>query len=300
MIYVFIIFTKKSAMKNIFKIGYSIIFLLLIIVSCKKETPQEDPNFKPATSAYNVSYGPEPEQSLDIRLPENRSIDSTKILVFIHGGNWTSGNKTNINVHTQNFINELPKYAIISLNYRLFSNDPYKNEFPTQELDVKLALDFIKSKTTSWDISNDITLVGIDAGAHLALIQAYKHNTDQTIKAVGAFSPITNLAEGFDNPQSIKTIIEQITGGTPSEKPLIYAESSPINYLSTSIPTILIHGATNELIPITQSIALKDSLTNLGKPVEFISIPNQGNLIKPAQYTDAIKKIGLFFKEHNP
>lgn len=280
-------------------IGIILLVSTIVFASCNKKEKKEPDT--PSQVVYNVSYGTDPRHLMDVHLPENRSADSTKVMVFIHGGGWTSGNKSDITGLLTTFKNNLPNYAIISINYRLCSNDSsYINGFPAQEQDVQQAIEFIKSSSSEWKISNKIVLVGMSAGAHLSLLQAYKHNSDQSIKAVAAFFPPTYLAEGYDNFPASKALIELVTGGTPTDVPQIYYESSPANYTGNAIPTILFHGVIDNVVPLRQSTLLKDSLISHGKIVNMVTVPAQGHGFSAAKYVETIDNIGTFFSTYNP
>lgn len=284
-------------MKQLYAVGFVLIAAVIGITSCKKK--EKDTSTK-AETVHNVSYGTDSRQVMDLYFPENRSIDSTKVMVLIHGGGWTSGSKSDMGVLITRLQSELPNYAIANINYRLCSDNPYTNGFPTQEQDVKQAIEFIKTMAGQWKVSNNITLVGMSAGAHLSLLQAYKHNEDQSIKAVAAFFPPTQLAQGYDNFPLSKALIELVTGGTPNELPQVYHESSPINYVSTAIPTIVFHGTSDAVVPHEQSVWLADSLLSNGKVVEMVSYPGQGHGFVAAKYNESVQKTGVFFRTHNP
>src|SRR6476469_6217427 len=119
-------------MKQLFSL-----LVLLVFVSCQKETT--------GTAAesgekvlQNVPYGNDGQQQMDIYLPANRNTTDTKALVLIHGGAWTSGDKTDFNEFIAILKQRLPGYALFNINYRLASF-PSTNLFPTQEADVKAA-----------------------------------------------------------------------------------------------------------------------------------------------------------------
>lgn len=245
-------------------------FFLIGFTSCKKKDKEPD---VPAKQIGNESYGTDLKQVMDIYLPENRTIDSTKVVIFIHGGGWTSGSKSDVNGLLNTIKNNLKGYAIISIGYRLCSATPYANGFPTQEQDVATAISYVKSKCSEWEISDKITLVGVSAGAHLALLHAYKNNADHTVKAIAAYFGPTNLAQGYDDLPNTKALIELVTGGTYADVPQIYDESSPINYVSTAIPTILFHGTTDNIVPVEQTTSLRDSLLAHSKIVDTWIIP---------------------------
>ena len=123
-------------------------FLLLLSAilagSCTKSKTQEGPSDLAASTTLNVSYGSDPLQKMDIYLPAGRTTSSTKVLVMVHGGGWTGGDKNDFNSYIPSFQARLTDYAIININYRLFTGS--QNHFPTQENDVRHAVEFIISK----------------------------------------------------------------------------------------------------------------------------------------------------------
>ncbi|MBK7289650.1 MAG: alpha/beta hydrolase fold domain-containing protein [Chitinophagaceae bacterium] len=72
------------------------------------------------------------------------------------------------------------------MNYRLGAL-PANNPFPTQELDIKTAVDFIYNNRADYLISDKYVLMGASAGGHLSLLHAYKYTNPVKIKAVVDF-----------------------------------------------------------------------------------------------------------------
>lgn len=272
-----------------------LIALNFFISSCKKK----DDNVTKVESAYNVSYGPDAKNVFDVYFPTDRNVETTKIMVLIYGGSWQIDNKTHMSGYISRLKQELPDYAFVVLNYRLCTEDPYTNGFPTQEEDIQLALEYIKTLAPQWKVSTNITLFGMNSGAHLALLQAYKHNSDNTIKAVAVCNPPTNLAEGFED-YDLKGVIELLTGGTPTEVPEVYFNSSPINFTNSAVPTILFHGSNDAVVPVQQSVLLNDSLVSNGKTVSLNVFPGEGHAFSSIRDAETIEKMCQFFKVHNP
>lgn len=130
------------------------------------------PVYDPAQSKtlLNEPYGGDTAQRMDVYLPAGRSSDSTPALVLLHGGSWTAGNKTDLNNYIDSFRKRLPHYAIFNLNYRLVSGTTH---FDDQEGDIKTALEQIADSAAAYGFSKDrIVLLGVSAGAHLAMLQA--------------------------------------------------------------------------------------------------------------------------------
>jgi acetyl esterase/lipase len=91
----------------------------LLVTACNKELPVEDP-FDPsiAKEIKNESYGSAALQKADIYLPANRNTD-TKTVILIHGGFWTSGDKTDMDTLLAPIKAANPALAIVNINYRL-------------------------------------------------------------------------------------------------------------------------------------------------------------------------------------
>jgi dipeptidyl aminopeptidase/acylaminoacyl peptidase len=59
-----------------------------------------------------------------------------------------------------------------------------------------------------------------------------------------------------------------------AEAPELYREASPIQYLDKNDPpTMIIHGTSDELVPISQSDMLKSKLDSLGVPCDYYRLP---------------------------
>jgi len=276
----------------------SVVFLyIFFLVSCKKEdiTPQQQ---NPPQTIRNVSYGTDPQQKMDVYLPAGRSVDSTKVMVLIHGGGWNTGDKSDFDIFVDTLKKRDPSYAIFNLNYRL-ANPP--NLFPAQELDVKAAFEFIVNKSPEYNISNKIVLIGASAGAHLALLQAYKYPMPLKVKAVIDFFGPTELVSLYNNPPNplVPTLLQSVTGYTPTSNPAIYQQSSPLNFVtSQSPPTMILQGGLDIVVSPSQSILLKNELQAKGVPCEYILYPGEGHGWFGTNLTDSFNRIIAFLAVH--
>ena len=71
-------------------------FLLLFLVGCNSDDETEISGNLEAQTLLNVAYGNDPQQTMDVYLPENRTAD-TKVFVLVHGGFWYAGSKEDFN-----------------------------------------------------------------------------------------------------------------------------------------------------------------------------------------------------------
>src|SRR6188508_2236895 len=145
-------------MKN----GFILFCFVLVITSCQKENEITPDLAIPAETLNNVSYGSDAAQKMDIYLPAGRKTDSTKLVIMVHGGAWLEGDKNDFAPYVTILKQRLPGYAIANINYRLATTSG--NFFPTQENDMKAAIDFLLQKTGDYAISQKIVLLGASAG----------------------------------------------------------------------------------------------------------------------------------------
>ena len=120
-----------------------------------------------APVAADLAYAPLSDaQRLDLYTPP-RGETPYPLVVVIHGGGWTVGDKRG----------ELPSaaipgfldlgYAVASVNYRLAG----EAVFPAQLLDVKAAIRYLRADAPVFHLDPDrFAVVGESAGAHLAAL----------------------------------------------------------------------------------------------------------------------------------
>ena len=284
---------------------FLVVFVSILVVSCKKESSTDNGgNVVAASTSLNVAYGTDPLQKMDVYLPAGRNAATTKVIVMIHGGAYVSEDKADFTQYVDTLKRRFPDYAILNINYRLYA--PPLNPFPAQEMDVKAAIEFIAGKSAEYLISTKFVLLGASAGAHLALLQAYKYNSPVKIKAVVDFFGPTDIKELYENPGIIPpSNIAAIVGGIPASNPEMYQQSSPVSFVSatTACPTIILQGSNDPLVNAQrQSAALRDKLQIAGVPVQYVLYAGKGHGDDwdNTTFTDAFNNIQIFLTSYNP
>jgi acetyl esterase/lipase len=292
---------KCMIVKKLFPVS---LWLLLVLASCSKtdtgggSTPTPTPVTEKIT--MDVAYGTDPMQKMDIYLPTNRSITTTKVLIYVHGGAWVGGDKSDLNgAGIDSIRKRLPDYAVFNVNYRLAAF-PATNPFPAQEMDIKAAVEFIYANRTTNLISDKFVMMGHSAGGHLSLLHAYKYQTPVKIKAVVDFFGPTNMATMYSDYASNPPAqfgLTALMSGTPTSNPSLYQSSSPFTYATTSnaCPTIILQGGADVTVYPTQSSTLRDKLSLASVVNQYVYYP-----LLPhgpwdaATNTDAMNKIQPF------
>ena len=234
--------------KNLF---LALTAIVVLNASCGKNDPPPAP--ATATTMTNVSYGTDANQKMDVYLPANRATATTKVIILVHGGAWISGDKADIASFVDTLKRRVPDYAIININYRL-ATPPSTNVFPTQENDMKAAVDYVYSHRAEYLISDKFVLMGASAGGHLALLQAYKYTTPK-IKAVVDYCGPTDMVAIYNDYAGSplnQAGIQALMSGTPATNATLYASSSPLTFVNTtSCPTIIFQGSADLTVTLS-------------------------------------------------
>ncbi len=116
---------------------------------------QADP---PAPTEANVAYGPDERHVLDFWKADGEG--PRPLMVFIHGGGWTAGDKS---IHAKDVPAFLEKgISCAAINYRLTGKYP----LPAPVHDAARAIQFLRTKASEWNLRADrIAVAGGSAGA---------------------------------------------------------------------------------------------------------------------------------------
>lgn len=109
---------------------------------------------------------------LDIYRPRGRSLDRAPVLLQVHGGAWTVGDKKQQGLP---LIADLTAkgWVCVSINYRLSP----RNAFPAHIVDVKRAIAWIRENIADYGGDPDyLAITGGSAGGHLAALAALTPN----------------------------------------------------------------------------------------------------------------------------
>lgn len=274
------------------KVTLGLLLLFTLLHSCVYNNPNA------SLTLYNISYGNHDRQKMDVYLPAHRNTSDTKVLVWIHGGAWSSGDKSEFNNIKPILDTTLNNFAYISLNYRLFDANSGTHRFPSQENDIRLALTFIRSKLNQWLVSDRLILVGVSAGGHLALLHANKNNEDELVKACIAYFPPTELSTYYSANLLSTLVLHGVLNGTPTEQSQAYFDSSPINFITeNSVPTLFFHGTADEIVPISQSELLKNKLIEHGVTHSYNFFQDEGHGFTLPKTLTSINQLKAFLLE---
>ena len=261
----------------------------LFLYSCGEDPKPEEEVIDMHTFKihHNASYGDHERQVLDVAVPTNKKGQTVGLVLMIHGGGWTAGDKEIYYDEVSRWANEYG-YVAAAINYRYADGDDVTTDDMLEDIDAALAE--IKSIAQSYGVTTKKALLtGGSAGAHLSLLYSYKCADTAPIKpaAVVSLSGPTDLYDkGYyeDNPiaDDIIDLMSALTGESfgpysyeKAEEALKYA--SPTTYVDTAVPTIICHGTLDSVVPVSNAYTLDELLTEAGITHELIIFENSNH-----------------------
>ena len=226
----------------------------------------------------DVPYGPETARAhlLDILKPKNPT-QSLPVIAHFHGGAWKMFGK---HLNDCIFLAEAG-FCAVSVNYRY----SHEARFPAQIHDAKAAIRWLRANANYLGIDpNRIGVWGISAGGHLAALLGTTGDNPtleghvgisgfpSNVQAVVTICAPTNL---FDPnwtlvQDPVREASWELLGGTAAEYPELARLASPaLQVTSTAAPVLIVHGAKDAHVPLSQAQQLCDAFQRAGVQNRF-------------------------------
>ncbi|MEL6247903.1 MAG: alpha/beta hydrolase [Cyanobacteria bacterium J06648_16] len=208
--------------------------------------------------------------SLDIYQPLAAGIYPT--IVAIYGGGWQNGEPAEVETTGRYLASR--GYVVVAIDYR---HAP-QHQFPAQLQDVQAALSFVTANASAYGIDKTrIALMGWSAGAHLAMLTAYRTSTP--LRGVISYYGPVNLVDGYKNlpnpdPIDVRAVLEAFMGGTPDEMPVAYNAASPVYAIKPELPpTLLVYGRRDHIVKVEFGLRMYEALQKAENTAVLVEIP---------------------------
>ncbi len=239
----------------------------------------------------------------DVHVPKQSGVGQNRTIIYLHGGGWTSGSRSNAPDLKAYFANQ--GYVVFSIDYRLVDtallaikeeiglNLSAKSAEETRYLSGPYGIrDMIQDigdfthhiASIPWAYGANLSAVcflGQSAGGYLAAIAAlgYKNpwfgsifNQNLSVESLVLYYPPDDAESFFYNSHPFYTARFKMINGTPETNPEEFFYFTPSNLVgSESPPCLLLHGTMDTLVPYENSLRILQKYREFNRPLILIT-----------------------------
>jgi len=249
----------------------------------------------PTPADHRISYGSNEFQFGELRLPKGAG--PHPVAIVIHGGCWMSEYGLSYMGHLSAALAEAG-VATWSVEYRRVGNQG--GGWPGTFEDVARAADHLRTVAKSYPLDlNRVIAVGHSAGGHLALWLAARkalpkdspvHSADPlALRGVVSLAGITDLRRAGT---ACDSNVPQLMGGSATDKTAIYDQASPIELLPLGVPSAIVQGSSDNIIPLEMAKEYADAAKKKGDDAKLVVIEKAGHfeVVDPKSFAwEAVK-----------
>ena len=251
---------------------------------------EQSANTSVSIKSMRLEYGPEPLQFGDLYVPDEQG--PYPIVILIHGGYWRAHYGLDLMNHIAKDL-AMRGYAAWNIEYRRVG-DP-GGGWPGTFLDVALATDYLRKLAPSYKLDlQRVVSIGHSAGGHLAFWLAARPRIPIFVQ----LSPLTGSQLLGDNKEAATPLVlagaislagvvdlemawrlhlsndavVELLGGDIAKVPERYAAASPAAMLPLGVPQVLIHGTSDDSVPLQVSQAYTSAARALNDSVTYLEL----------------------------
>ena len=198
------------------------------------------------------------------------SVGAYPLLVLFHGGGWFGGAP----------ISTAPLAEFLASEGIVVFNSTYRTQtggYPESFDDVACAVRYARANAPSYtSVDGPVIVAGHSAGAHLASVVALAGDdfgNDCPVEETAIVDRFIGLAGPYD-PTLYRHVLPAFFGTRFENDPGPWQAGSAYSYLgnNSGLEILLMHGESDELIPISSSQLFADALADAGYGVEIAEV----------------------------
>jgi acetyl esterase/lipase len=225
------------------------------------------------------AYGRGRERFGELWPPASPESTPWPVVVLLHGGFWRAGRTLEI-MHPLAIDLAGRDLAVWNLEYRRVGQ--YGGGWPGTLRDVAAGIDHLVTLAAQFPLDLDqVTVIGHSAGGHLALWAAARSKLPK--RAPGARPKVR--PRQVMSLAGVPDLVAAAAAGTgdgaaraflragPEAEPERYRLASPLALLPLGVPTVLVHGDADTVVPVTFSRDYAAAATAAGDKAELVELP---------------------------
>lgn len=257
-----------------------------------------------------LTYGDEKSHKFDLYVPADNTKDNYGLVVYLHAGGFTSGDKTDDKDILQWLCSK--GYVTAGVNYTLRTEDNNASVY-TQSMEIQASISAIKNEAEKLGYRLDkMAMAGGSAGGTLAMLYAYRDAETSPIPVKMLFEavgPSSFYAEDWDvygldkSAEAAANLFGVMSGQEITEDMITnkqYQEAmKPISGYAwvnqNSVPTVIAYGTHDKVCPFKSVRHLVDALKENNVDYKYFELPHSGHALQNddkiyRQYMDAVNE----------
>jgi acetyl esterase/lipase len=235
----------------------------------------------------DIAYAPEHGKRglLDVYRPAAGTDGRAPVLLQVHGGGWTIGNKDQQGIPLMQHL-AAKGWVCVAINYRLAPRDP----FPAQIIDVKRAIAWVREHIAEHGGDPDyIAITGGSAGGHLVALAAvtandpaYQPGFEDVDTSVAAAIPHYGVYDfagstGLRSAELMRDrfLAPRVVKQRWTDAPEVFEAGTPLLRVGKDAPDFFVlHGAHDSLVSVEQARLFVARLREVsGATVVYAELP---------------------------
>lgn len=254
----------------------------------------------------DIEYGKGGEKALllDLYTPIHLTSPAPG-LIFIHGGGWKAGQRSDYKFYTTHFAQQ--GYVAATVSYR-FTQEAI---FPAAVQDVKCAVRWMRANAKELGVDPDrIAVVGGSAGGYLSMMIGYTSDVP-ALEGTGGYEGVSSAVAAVVDiygPTDLTVpeardheVVVPFMGKRYTEDPELYRYASPLTYVDAQDPpTLILQGTIDSIVFVSQSDMLAEKFQALKMPYWYARLDGWPHTMDLSVPVSAFTKplLGMFFEEY--
>ncbi len=295
----------KGAKTGLFVFLCIIAFIVAFIASIVFKVSYTAPELRKYTVEWNdevgtvhtdISYGDGEANKFDLYLPADDSKESYGMVVYLHAGGFTTGDKSGDAGILQWLCSK--GYVAVGINYTLRDDAHPESSVYSQSVEIKSSIPVVVEEAAKLGYNIDsMAISGGSAGGTLAMLYAYRDAADSPVPVKMLFEavgPSSFYAEdwgiyGLDQSAEAAAGLFGIMAGTDITAEMIeskeYEETmKPISAFmwvnESSVPTVCAYGTYDKVCPFDSVKHLINALDENNVTYDYFELPHSGHALQ--------------------
>lgn len=222
------------------------------------------------------AYGPHRDHWGDLLLPAT-SAGAAPVVVLLHGGNWEAVYGAS---QMAALARDLTRRGWAAWNLEFRRVGPTSGGgWPQTGGDVLAGIDHLAALGVPLDLSR-VVVMGFSSGGQLALWAAGERKMGDRAGERGAvaISAVASLAGVVHLSRRAEPTVVAFLGATYEDEPERYALASPAERVPLGMPTLLVHGERDLVLPVSMSERYAEKARAAGDDVTLAVLPGEDHM----------------------